>query len=99
MSNFLINLPNNQLGYVMSGKIRRKFFFVNLFRRSKLTREEKKGYIVQIEDDYEGKRQYRLLRNQNGDWTTEDDGNFNVTPDSDMIVYIRKAIDDYEGKR
>ena len=98
MSHFLINLPDNHLGHVMAGKIRRMTFLKNLFRKNKLAPEEGKGYLVQVEDDKEGKKQYRLQRNQNGDWTTEDDGSFGISPDNDLIVYIKKAIDDYEGR-
>jgi hypothetical protein len=96
MGHFTIALPNNQQGDVRWGTIRRKSLFIGLFRNSKLNNEVKKGYIVNIEPASKGQKEYRLLKTNEGEWLSEDDGGFRVTPDDQISVAIKKAIDNYE---
>jgi hypothetical protein len=98
MGHFTITLPNNQQGVVRWGTIRKKVLFLNLFRSNKLKDEEKKGYIVKIEPATKGQKEYRLLKTKEGEWTSEDDVGFQVTPDDLVSVVIKKAIDNYENR-
>ena len=97
MGHFTISLPNNQQGDVRWGTIRKKVLFLSLFRSNKLKNEEKKGYIVKVEPATKDQKEYRLLKAKEGEWTSEDDGGFRVTPDDQISVVIKKAIDDYEN--
>ena len=98
MGHFTINLPNNQLGNVRWGTIKKKSLFLNPFKGNNSNNEVKKGYIVRIEPTSTGLNEYRLLKTKEGKWTSEDDGGFHVTPDDEISVLIRSGIDNYESK-
>ena len=53
--------------------------------------------MVKVEPANE-QREYRLLRTKDGNWTSEDDGGFQVTPDDNISAEIKKAIDNYESQ-
>jgi hypothetical protein len=42
--------------------------------------------------------EYRLLRTKDGNWTSVEDGGFQVTPGDDINAEIKKAIDKYESQ-
>jgi hypothetical protein len=98
MGQFTITLPNNQQGNVRWGTIRKKTFFLNLFRHHKLKSEEKKGYIVKIAAVLNSLNEYRLLKTKEGEWASEGNEGFQVTPDDEMSIAIKKAIDNYESR-
>ena len=98
MGQFTITLSNNQLADVRWGTIRKTFFFFDLFKKKRLRSETKKGYIVTIESAFKDPKQYRLLKNEQGNWTFENEG-FQTAPDDRIAVEIKKGIDNYENKR
>lgn len=98
MGHFTIILPNNQQGDVRWGTIKKKTLFLNLFRSNKLKGEEKKGYIVKIAPVLNNQNEYRLLKAKEGEWTSESNEGFQIAPDDEMSVAIKKAIDDYESR-
>ena len=98
MGHFTINLPNNQHGDVRYGTIKKMSLFFGLFKSKKSNNEVKKGYIVRIDPTSTKHNEYRLLKTKQGKWTSEDDGGFQVTPDDEISVLIRSAIDNYESK-
>jgi len=98
MGHFTITLPNDQQGDVRWGTIRKKSIFLNLFKSNKSGDEIKKGYIVNVESTSAEQKEYRLLKTKAGDWTSEDDGGFRVTPDDEISLSIKKAIDNYEDQ-
>jgi len=98
MGHFKINLPNNQQGDVRFGTIKKKSLFLDLFKSGKSKNEVKKGYIVRIESTPIEHKEYRLLKTNEGKWTYEDVGGFQVTPNDEMSASIKSAIDDYESQ-
>jgi len=98
MGHFKITLPNNQQGEVRWGTIRKKSLLLDLFRKNRLNNDVKKGYLVIIESASKDQKEYRLLKTKDGQWTFEDDGGFGVTPDDQISVAIRSAIDNYESQ-
>lgn len=98
MGHFTITLPNNQQGDVRWGTIKRETLFLNLFRGNKLKNEEKRGYIVKVASVPSNPKEYRLLKTKEGEWTSESNKGFQVTPDDEMGVAIKKAIDHYESR-
>ncbi len=98
MRHFTIALPNNQQGDVKWGTITKKSPFLGLFRKNRLDNEVRKGYIVTMEPTSKDQKEYRLLKTKEGEWTSEDDGGFRVTPDDQISIAIKKAIDNYESQ-
>jgi|SRR5205809_3970510 len=98
MGHFTVALPNNQQVDVRWGTIRKKSLFLDLFRKNRLNNEVKKGYIVKIEPASKDQKEYRLLKTKEGQWTFEDDGGFGVTPDDQISLAIKSAIDNYESQ-
>jgi hypothetical protein len=98
MGHFTITLPNNQQGDVRWGTITKKSLFLNLFRKNRLDNEVKKGYIIKIEPAPEDHKEYRLLKTKAGEWTSQDNEGFRVTPEDQTSVAIKKAIDNYESQ-
>jgi len=98
MGHFTITLSNNQKGDVRWGTIRKKSLFLGLFKKTRLDNEVKKGYIIKIEPASKDQKEYRLLKTKEGNWTSQDDGGFQVTPDDLISVEIKKAIDNYENQ-
>jgi hypothetical protein len=97
MGRFAISLSNNQLADVRWGTVRKKFLFFSLLKKNRLS-ETKKGYIVTIEPASKDPKQYRLLKNEQGNWTFENEG-FQSSPDDPITDEIKKGIDNYESKR
>jgi hypothetical protein len=98
MGHFTITLPNNQQGDVRWGTVRKELISLNLFRANKSGNKIKKCYIVKVEPASAEPKEYRLLKTKEGDWTFEDDGGFRVTPDNEITLSIKRAIDNYEGQ-
>jgi hypothetical protein len=97
MGRFTIELPNNQHGDVRWGTIRKKSLFLGLFKKNRLKNEVKKGYIIKIEPVSKDQKEYRLLKTKEGNWTFEDVDGFQVTPEDEISIEIKKAIDNYEN--
>jgi hypothetical protein len=97
MGQFIIDLPNNLQGNVRWGTIRKKSSPLGWFKKG-LDNEVKKGYIIQIKPASKDQKEYRLLKTKEGNWTSEDDSGFKVTPDDKISVEIKKAIDNYESQ-
>ena len=51
-----------------------------------------------MEPTSKDQKEYRLLKTKEGEWTSEDDGGFRVTPDDQISIAIKKAIDNYESQ-
>jgi hypothetical protein len=98
MGHFTITLPNNLQADVRCGTIKKKSLFSDLFKTKKLNNEEKKGYIIKIDRTSNEHNEYRLLKTKEGNWTSEDDGGFHVTPDDEISASIKSAIDNYESQ-
>ena len=96
MGQFTITLPDNLQGNVRWGTIRKMSLFLGLFKKNNLHNSVKTGYIVNIEPATTNAIEYRLIKTKEGDWTSQDDGGFQVTPDDQISVAIKKAIDNYE---
>jgi len=96
MGQFTITLPDNLQGNVRWGTIRKMSLFLGLFKKNNLYSSVRKGYIVKIETAAADTKEYRLIKTKEGDWTSQDDGGFQVTPDDQISVAIKKAIDNYE---
>jgi hypothetical protein len=69
MGHFTINLPENKLGNVRSGKVRHKQILP--FSKSKKL-EHKTGYIVRVPGENE--EVYTLYKSKDGRWTTDIQG-------------------------
>lgn len=99
MGHFTINLPNNLQGDVRFGMIKKKSLFLDLFKTKKSNDDIKKGYIIKIEPTSTERNEYRLLKTKEGKWTSEDVGGFQVSPDDEISVSIKNAIDNYESQQ
>lgn len=98
MGHFTINLPNNLQGDVRFGTIKKKSLFLDLFKTKKSNDDIKKGYIIKIGPTSTEHNEYRLLKTKEGKWTSEEVGGFQVSPDDEICVSIKNAIDDYESQ-
>ena len=98
MGQFTIDLPNSYHGDVRWGTIRKKALFLGLFKRNRLNNEVKKGYIIKIEPAIKDQKEYHLLKTKDGIWASEGEEGFVVTPDDQISVEIKKAIDNYESQ-
>ena len=96
MGQFTITLPGNLQGDVRWGIVRKMSFFLNLFKANTSGSEIKKGYIVKVESSSTEIKEYRLLKTKEGNWTSTDDGGFQVSPDDHISAEIKNAIDNYE---
>jgi hypothetical protein len=98
MGHFTITLSNDMHGDVRWGTITKKSLFLDLFKTKKLNNEDKKGYIIRIDAPSTEHKEYRLLKTNEGKWTSEDDGGFRVTRDDEISASIKSAIDSYESE-
>jgi hypothetical protein len=98
MGHVTITLPNNLQAEVKWGTIKKKALLLDLFKTKKLNSEVKKGYIIKIEPTSTEHSEYRLLKTNEGKWTSEDAGGFQVTPDDEISASIKSAIDKYESQ-
>lgn len=98
MGHFTINLPNNLQGDVRFGTIKMKSLFLDLFKSKKLKDEVLKGYVINLEPTSSKNKEYRLLKTNEGKWTSKGIGGFYVTPDDEISSSIKGAIDNYESQ-
>lgn len=98
MGHFTITLPNNQQGDVRWGTVRKELISLNFFKGNKSGNQIKKVYIVKVEPTSIEQKEYRLLKTKVGNWTSDDHGGFLVTPDDEISLSIKKAIDNYESQ-
>jgi len=99
MGHFTINLPNNLQGDVRFGTIKKKSLFWDFFRTKKSNDDIKTGYIIKIEPTSTDHNEYRLLKTKEGKWSSEDAGGFQVSPDDEISIAIKSAIDNYESQQ
>ncbi len=96
MAQYFIKLPNDRKGNVKTGiRKKDKKSFMNLFSSSKLNKEEKIAYIVEVEP-VSDVREYRLLKTKEGKWLNDGEDKWLCHAEPVLNSAIKKAIDDYE---
>jgi hypothetical protein len=92
MAHFTINLPNDRLGDVRSGTIRKEAIRISdLLRLKKPEKEEMLGYVVKIDMGQGGKNIYYLSKTKEGQWLQKGEDT--------MDKAIIHAIDAYEHSK
>ena len=92
MGHFTIELPENKIGDVRWGVVKKKQLFP-FFRKNKS--ESKQGYIVNVSDT-DGKIEFRLFKSQNGEWSKDPEGKIGL--DNETLIFIKNAIIEKELK-
>lgn len=84
MGHFTIKLPENKLGDVRYGIVRRKGIYLNLFSKQKVKLEPKIGYRVIVAENEKNTKEYWLYKSKDGRWSTDVEG----TKDIDTYIYM-----------
>jgi hypothetical protein len=90
MGYFEIDLPENKKGEVRWGILRK--MRLSFFRKQEP--DSKKGYIVYV-TDAESKREYRLFKSRDGEWSRDPDGKVKLEDDNE--ISIKNAIVEKES--
>lgn len=90
MGYFEIDLPENKKGEVRWGILRKMQF--SFFRKQKS--DSKKGYIVYVTDAL-SRREYRLFKSQDGEWSRDPDGKVKLEDATEIT--IKNAIVEKES--
>jgi hypothetical protein len=89
MGHFTINLPDNQIGDVRFGKVRKlELPFRWLFGKSSV---DKTGYIVKLHPPSESYSEYRLFKTNDGRWYHDPDERISLA--DEMAIAIKEAIE------
>jgi hypothetical protein len=89
MGHFTINLPDNRVGDVRYGKVRKlQFPFRWLFRKSSV---DKTGYVVKLHPPSESHSEYRLFKTNDGRWFQDPDERISLADETAMA--IKEAIE------
>ena len=89
MGHFTIKLPNNRLGDVRWGKVRKIALpFGWLLKKDK---DAKTGYIIRVSQGIGNQREYRLFKTKDGKWFHDPDGKIPV--EDEAAIAIKQAID------
>ena len=92
MGHFTIKLPENKLGDVQYGIVRKKGINLKLFSKQKVNLEPKIAYRVIVgEKDPEV---YWLYKSKDGRWTTDVEGTKDI--DSYIYMYMKYFISEQE---
>ena len=92
MGHFTIKLPNNRLGDVRWGKVRKIALpFGWLLKKDKDT---KTGYIIKVSQGIGDQREYRLFKTKDGSWFHDPDGKIPV--EDEASIAIMQAIEHQE---
>ena len=94
MGHFTIKLPENKLGDVRYGIVRRKGIHLNLFSKQKVKLEPKIGYRVIVADNEKQSEVYWLYKSKDGRWTTDVEGTKDI--DSYIYMYMKYFISEQE---
>ena len=92
MGHFTIRLPNNRLGDVRWGKVRKIALpFGWLFRKDQ---DAKTSYIIKISQGLGSESEYRLFKTKDGRWFYDPDGMRPV--EDEAAIAIKQAIEHQE---
>jgi hypothetical protein len=94
MGHFTIKLPENKLGDVRYGMVRKKVIHLNLFSKHKVNPETKIGYRVMVGEKKSNPEVYWLYKTKAGRWTTDVEGKKDI--DSYIYMYIKYFISEKE---
>jgi hypothetical protein len=92
MGHFTIKLPENKLGDVQYGIVRRKGISLNLFSKQKVKLEPKIGYRVIVGE--KNPEVYWLYKSKDGKWSTDVEGKKDI--DSYIYMYMKYFISEQE---
>jgi hypothetical protein len=81
MGYFEIDLPENKKGEVRWGILRKRQF--SFFRKQKT--ESKKGYMAFVRDAL-SKKEYRLFRSRDCEWSTDPEGKIKLEDSTEIII-------------
>ena len=92
MGHFTIRLPNNRLGDVRWGKVRKIALpFGWLFKNDK---DAKTGYVIKVSEGLGNESEYRLFKTKDGRWFHDPDGMRPV--EDEAAIAIKQAIEHQE---
>jgi hypothetical protein len=87
MAHFTINLPDNEKAEVYYGKVFRKHFILNPFRRNHISASPKTGYKIVLKDSGNS---YMIYRSVNDNWSSDPAGNVEIR--EQVLLDIKEAI-------
>jgi hypothetical protein len=95
MGYFTISLPNNLVGEVRWGKVKKERAILNLLVPwKKAIMEYKTGYTVKLKPTFVKETEYKLFQSKEGHWSQDADGRLEVV--DPIALAIRRAIEDHE---
>jgi aromatic ring-cleaving dioxygenase len=95
MGHFTIKLPENKLGNVRYGIVRKAGIRLNLFSKQKVKPEPKIAYKVIVADKKKKSEVYWLYKSKEGKWTTDIEGRKDI--DSYIHIYLKYFISEIES--
>ena len=99
MGHFTISLPGDKLGIVRSGTVRKmKGKLTDLLRLKKMEREERHGYIVNLQPATGDVTEYHLLKTKEGRWLQKGEHGWLQEGNAETTAAIQQAIDAYEER-
>jgi hypothetical protein len=94
MGHFTIQLPENKLGEVRFGTIKKNKIIPSLFQKNKLKPDSKTGYFVRVNNN-NNPEEYWLFKSKDGKWSTDINGEKEI--DSYIYMYISYFISEKES--
>jgi hypothetical protein len=94
MGHFTIQLPENKLGDVRSGTIKKKRIIPALFQKNKIKTDSKTSYCVRV-NNKNNPEEYWLFKSKDGKWSTDINGEKEI--DSYIYMYISYFISEQEA--
>jgi hypothetical protein len=92
MGHFTIKLPENKMGDVQYGIVRRKGIKLNLFSKQKIKPDPKIAYRVIVGE--KNPEVYWLYKSKDGRWSTDIEGTKDI--DSYIYMYMKYFIAEQE---
>lgn len=90
MAHFIVHLPENKIGDVRCGTVRKKAAPINFFKRASRTVEIKTGYNIRVFSDRGHEKDYWMYKSKTGEWSLDPDGA--VKLQEEIVLNIQKAI-------
>ncbi|MFL5741316.1 MAG: hypothetical protein ACJ75B_13920 [Flavisolibacter sp.] len=94
MGHFTIHLPGYDKAEVRWGTIRQEHGLSFLLRKKR--ENEKIGYIVELVQPDGSRKEYRLLKEKEGNWLHENVCGFGTSEHDEVVMAIQSAIEKHE---
>ena len=90
MAHFIIDLPEDIQCKVHYGRVFKKYFNLNPFKKSGPKEEPKIGYLIELNSATIKNKKYMLYKSKDGNWSKDPDGKIGI--DEKILLDIKEAI-------